>query len=106
MVELALHQPVHDVEQRGVDAEPREADGGLEPEQAAADDDGPGVLAPRALRIAATSARSRKVMTPGRSMPGFGSRIGTEPTASTSLSKGRTWVSPTTTSAVLAVDLR
>jgi hypothetical protein len=33
-----------------------------------------------ARRIAATSARSRKVMTPGRSMPGFGSRIGTEPT--------------------------
>ena len=32
MIELALHQPVHDVQQGGVDPEPREADGGLQPE--------------------------------------------------------------------------
>ena len=33
-VELALHQPVHDMEERGLDAEPREPIGGLDPEQA------------------------------------------------------------------------
>ena len=41
-IELALHQPIHDMEERGLDAEPREPIGGLDPEQAPADDDGAG----------------------------------------------------------------
>ena len=45
--------------------------------------------APRPAHGVAMSARSRNVMTPGRSMPGFGRRIGCEPVAKTSLANGR-----------------
>ncbi len=41
-IELALHQPIHEMDERGLDAAPREPVGGLDPEQAAADDDGAG----------------------------------------------------------------
>ena len=77
-VELALHQPVHQVNQADIKAGAGETICGFDAEQAA-----PMTTAdrppPEALRIASTSARSRKVSTPGNVIPGIGRRIGWEP---------------------------
>ena len=74
-IELALHQGRHQVHDGDVHALRLQAGGGLEAEQAAADDHGAAARL-AASSMASTSSRSRKVTTPGRSWPGTGMMIG------------------------------
>ena len=86
LVELALHQRRHQVDDGDLHAAQRRPVRRLEPEQTAADHHRRAARLARAASIASTSSRSRKVTTPGRSSPGTGMMNGSEPVAISSLS--------------------
>ena len=74
-VELALHQAVHEVHDgRLRSPAPASAVGGLEPEQAAADDGARGARSPRLAAIAAQSSGPRKTWTPSARARGSAAR--------------------------------
>jgi hypothetical protein len=84
LVQLTLHQGRHQVEHGDLHAPKCKPVGRLQAQQATADDHR---IPPQAAAasILSTSSRSRKVTTPGRSLPGTGMMNGSDPVAISSL---------------------